>query len=279
MPKCLRNFATVVTLVVVAVWSAVSLADGPRGENKGNSLSGRKIVPTPQANEQFLKAHRELLAKARSGKIDVYFVGDSITRRWQATDYPKHRSNWEKNFYGWNAANFGWGGDRTENVLWRLQHGELDDVNPKIVVLMVGTNNISNIEHRREIPAVVDEVVHGIQEILDAIQRRAHDARIILMGITPRSASGGVDLMPAINQINDRLWEIADGERISFLNINDKLLDPGGSLRKGVTTDGLHLSNEGYQIWANALRPIFTKRLGPPASTDEAPAATGIPAG
>jgi hypothetical protein len=72
----------------------------------------------------------------------VYFVGDSIARRWGATDYPELLANWKQNFFGWNAADFGWGADRTEHMLWRLEHGELDDVRPKVIVILAGTNNV-----------------------------------------------------------------------------------------------------------------------------------------
>src|ERR1051326_1702141 len=99
-----------------------------------------KPVARTDRNSQI--AHEQLLAKARHGGIDLYFLGDSITRRWGATDYPEFLANWKQNFYGWNAANFGWGGDTTQNVLWRLENGELDGVNPKIIVLLIGTNNV-----------------------------------------------------------------------------------------------------------------------------------------
>jgi hypothetical protein len=87
-------------------------------------------------------AHQELLAKAAKGGIDVYFLGDSIVRRWGALDYPDLLANWTQNFFGWNAANFGWGADRIEHILWRLEQGELDGVHPRVVVIRPGTNNV-----------------------------------------------------------------------------------------------------------------------------------------
>ena len=97
-----------------------------------------------------MTAHAQLLEKARAGRIDVYFVGDSITRRWGATDYPDLLANWRQNFFGWNAANFGWGADRTQNILWRLENGELDGVNPKVIVMLAGTNNVGDAAGRRD---------------------------------------------------------------------------------------------------------------------------------
>src|SRR5262245_18509211 len=98
--------------------------------------------PAPRTDENSKIAHAELLQKRTKGRIDVYFVGDSITRRWGATDYPELLENWKANFFGWNAADFGWGADRVEHILWRLENGELDGVNPRVIVILAGTNNV-----------------------------------------------------------------------------------------------------------------------------------------
>src|SRR5204863_1267164 len=100
--------------------------------------------PVARTDQNSLTAHAQLLEKAKQGRVDIYFEGDSITRRWGATDYPELLANWNQNFFGWNAADFGWGADRIENILWRLSHGELDGVHPKIIVLLAGTNNLGN---------------------------------------------------------------------------------------------------------------------------------------
>ncbi len=109
----------------------------------------------------------QLLAKAKQGGIDVYFEGDSITRRWGATDYPELLANWKQNFIGWNAGDFGWGADRTQNILWRLENGELDGVNPKVVVLLAGTNNVGDHVRGRD-----EDVTRGLKAIVRVIQRR-----------------------------------------------------------------------------------------------------------
>src|SRR5262245_48140896 len=101
-------------------------------------------VAAPRTDQNSMTAHQQLLQKARTGRIDIYFEGDSITRRWGTSDeqYKHFLANWQQNFFGWNAADFGWGGDKTQNILWRLENGELDNVNPKVIVLMAGTNNV-----------------------------------------------------------------------------------------------------------------------------------------
>ncbi len=239
-------------------------------------VSPMAIQPVPRTDANSQAAHVQLLEKARKGGIDVYFEGDSITRRWGTSDtqYRDFLANWTQNFYGWNAADFGWGGDTVQNILWRLQNGELDGVNPKVIVLLAGTNNLGGKPAPDGSAAKVEEVVGGIRAILDVMRQKAPQAAIILLGITPRNGEG---MAPIIRQINVRLAGLADGKIIRYLDLNDRLASPEGSPIEGVTVDGLHLSLKGYQIWADALKPVLTELLGPPAKTDHAPPPTGDP--
>jgi lysophospholipase L1-like esterase len=234
----------------------------------------------PRTDRNSLLAHAQLVEKARQGGIDLYFAGDSITRRWGTSDtkYKDFLANWKENFYGWNAGNFGWGGDTVQNILWRLEQGELEGVHPKVIVLMAGTNNLGNIASPDRTHAKVEEVTRGVQAILESMRRQAPEATIILMGITPRNDGRmGTALMPTVDRINVGISQLADGKKTRYLNINDKLADREGKLFDGVTVDGLHLSVKGYQIWADALHPLLTELLGPPARTDHAPEPTGDP--
>jgi lysophospholipase L1-like esterase len=220
-------------------------------------------------------AHAQLLEKAKKGGIDIYFEGDSITRRWGATDYPDLLANWRQNFFGWNAGNFGWGADTTQNILWRLQTGELDGVHPKVIVLLAGTNNVGNMRAPGNDESRAAGVTRGIEAILDLMRAKAPDAVIILMGIFPRNDTPA--LMPIIDRINANLSRLGDGKKTRYLNINDKLADSSGRLFDGMSQDRLHPTLKGYQIWADSLKPIFTELLGPPAQEDHAPPPTGDP--
>jgi len=224
-------------------------------------------VPVPRTDRNSMAAHTQLVEKAKKGGIDIYFEGDSITRRWGATDYPDLLANWKRNFFGWNAADFGWGADKTQNILWRLNNGELDGVSPKIIVLLAGTNNVGN---------TVD-VSGGLQAILRVMQTKAPNATIIVTGIFPRNDN--MAFMPMIDKINDDLSKFADGKKVRYLNINGKLAGQEGKLFPGMmnAADKLHPTIKGYQVWADALRPIFTEVLGPPAEEDHAPPPTGDP--
>src|SRR5262249_1374490 len=151
------------------------------------------------------------------------FEGDSIARRWGAVDYPELLANWKQNFFGWNAADFGWGADRTQNILWRLENGELDGVNPKVVILLAGTNNLPPLSSSGEADARVEDLARSFRVILRVIQEKAPAATVIVMGIFPRNDN--MALIPLIDRINRSLSEMADGRKVRYLNINDKLAD------------------------------------------------------
>jgi lysophospholipase L1-like esterase len=231
-------------------------------------------TPVARTDSQSRTAHDQLLEKAKKGRIDVYFLGDSITRRWGATDYPDFLANWKRNFHGWNAANFGWGGDTIQNILWRLKNGELDKVNPKVIVVLAGTNNLGTAGPAGDDETKVADIAKGLKAVLDVCRERAPDAVVILIGITPRNDNPA--FMPIINKVNEQIERFA-AKKVRFLNINDKLADKKGKFLDGMSPDRLHLSVKGYQVWADALKPFFKDLLGPPAKDDLAPPPTGIP--
>ena len=236
---------------------------------------GSASLPAPRSDTNSLLAHKQLVEKARRGGIDVYFVGDSITRRWGAID-PQYRElfrNWQTNFFGWNAANFGWGGDKIENIIWRLQNGELDSVHPKVIVVLAGINNLGN---QPAPPEKIDDIVGGLKYLVEICQAKAPEATIILTAIFPRNDNMAV--VAGINEINRKMAGWVDGKRVRFVDINDRIADTSGRLLPGmVNADHLHPTVKAYQVWADALRPIFTELLGPPARTDHAPPPTGDP--
>jgi cephalosporin-C deacetylase len=233
--------------------------------------------PVARTDANSMKAHEQLLAKRSAGQIDVYFAGDSITRRWGSSDaqYADLYANWKTNFWGWNAANFAWGGDQTQHMLWRLRHGELDGVNPRIVVLMAGTNNVGRATPLGDAGARAEQVARGVSAVVREIRQRAPAATIVITGITPREDNLAV--MPVINEANRQIARLADGRSIRYININDELAFADGHLHDGMSQDGLHLTPQAYQVWADALKPIFTEILGPPAREDRAPPPTGDP--
>ena len=256
----------IAAVFVSAICGHLACAQPAEGSNRPEDQPARRT----DRNSQI--AHEQLLEKAKKGGIDIYFLGDSITRRWGATDYPEFLVNWKTNFFGWNAANFGWGADRIENMLWRLENGELDAVHPKIIVVLAGINNVGTAPGG---DAKVENITRGLRVLVKICQEKAPNAVIVLTALFPRNDNMAV--IPTINRINENLAGLADGKKLRYLNVNDKLADKDGKLFEGISRDKLHPGLKGYQVWADGLKPIFAEILGPPAKTDHAPPPTGDP--
>jgi lysophospholipase L1-like esterase len=239
-----------------------------------NLAGASAVTPVPREDANSKLAHEALVKKAKRGGIDVYFVGDSITRRWGTSDaqYKDLLANWTANFHGWNAGNFGWGADRIEHILWRLKNGELDRVNPKVIVILAGTNNVGSEPADN---ASISDIIVGMKALIGVCREKAPRATIILTAIFPRNDNLAV--MPTINQINRNFAQLAAEEGVRFLNVNERLADKNGVLFPGMMGDNLHPTVKGYQVWADGLKPLLTELLGPPAKTDHAPPPTGDP--
>ncbi|TWT31090.1 GDSL-like Lipase/Acylhydrolase [Posidoniimonas corsicana] len=260
-------------LCLAVVSTAPAAESGASSRERTLAAAARAHKAVKRTDPNSVLAHQQLLEKTKYGQIDLYFVGDSITRRWGGTDYPEYLKHWQESFHGWNAANFAWGGDNTHNILWRLRNGELDGVEPKVVVLQAGTNNLpwqgaADASH-------VDDIVTGVQAILHEFATRTPDAKIILVGLFARPQNPGA--AEAINEANKCLAELADGDAIRYLDINEGLVATDGKARPGVFSDGLHLGLPGYIVWEKALNPVLIELLGPPAKEDHAPPPTGDP--
>jgi lysophospholipase L1-like esterase len=257
-----------------------SVQVGARAEGSASEPPQPSVaVPTPRGDNNSKLAHEQLVAKAKTRGIDVYFLGDSITRRWGCSDaaWEKMLANWKQNFFGWNAGNFGWGADGIQNMLWRIQNGELEGVHPKVIVILAGTNNIGNkpAADAQASDEKVADILKGIEALVTTCREKAPKAKIILTAIFPRNDNPAV--LPEIQRVNNGIAKLADGKTLFYLNVNNKLADAEGTLFDGMTVDKLHLSVQGYQVWADGLRPLLTKFLGPPAKTDHAPPPTGDP--
>ena len=211
------------------------------------------------AIDWWLPRHRQKLEdKARmvaAGKSpQLLFIGDSITQGWEKEGAPV----WHRYYARHDALALGFGGDRTENVLWRLQNGEVDGIAPKVAVLMFGTNNTGL---RGDFPAIT---VAGIKRNLDELQQRLPHTRILLLAIFPRDATADGGARKTNEQVNALLPALADNRRVFFLNINSAFLAADGSLSKTVMPDLLHPNEHGYAIWAKAMQPRLDQLMALP---------------
>lgn len=245
-----------------------------RGGGRGPRAADDPVIQ--QGNNSDI-AHEQLLTKAKlgKGKIGVYFEGDSIMRRWGSADPgPKsegYLKNFNDNFAGWSPGDFGWGADQVQNILWRLQNGEIDDVNPKVVVFMGGTNNLN----ARMGDANAADITKGLAACFDTIHKKAPDATLVIIGILPRQPMND---LPIIKAVNANLAKMADGKKTRYIDLTDKFLDAHGDLVPGMlNSDNLHPDTNGYQAIADAVKPILTEVMGPPGTENHAPPPTGDP--
>lgn len=214
----------------------------------------RAATPVPKTERQgWMAQHDENVALARKGNIAVLFIGDSITRCWSR----EGREVWAAHYAQKQAANFGISGDCTEHVLWRLQHGELENSKPKVVVLLIGTNNLT----QNDSPA---DIAQAITAIIEEIRQRSPDSCILLVGVLPRRQDANHHDRESIREINRRLAPLHDGKHVTYLDVGGKLLQPDGSLSKEVTKDFTHLTSRGYEIFAEAINPTLEALLRKP---------------
>ncbi len=209
--------------------------------------------PMQRYNEQWWKdrwnAQNKEANNAKNAKI--VFLGDSITQGWEGPG----KAAWDKYFAPMNALNWGYSGDRTEHLIWRLQNGNIQRVSPEVAVVLIGTNNTGQ-EQR---PAA--QTAAGIKRAVDDLAWQWPDTKVILMSVFPRGATSEDPLRKLNTEINGIVKGFADGKRVHFLDINDKFLDKKGNLSKEVFPDLLHLSPAAYDIWAEALMPKLRELL------------------
>ena len=197
------------------------------------------------------KRHESFNVISKQGEAQLVFLGDSITHGWDG----KGKAVWEKNWAPLKAANFGIGGDRTEHVLWRLNQGELEGLKPKVVVLMIGTNNTGKEKDGRP-RNTIPEIIEGVTAVVAEIRTRLPDSKILLLGIFPR---GNIDdpQRGQVAVINTALAKLDDGRKVKYLDIGPEFLEADGTLPRSIMPDLLHPNEQGYQIWAAAMNPTL----------------------
>ncbi len=204
----------------------------------------------PKYPQAWLKFHEQHLQLTRKRQINVAFLGDSITQDWK-----KHKSLWRQHYGKYGAANFGIGGDRTQQILWRIDQGLFDHMQPQVVVLNIGVNNLLGN------PSEANRIAAGIEKIVATIRDKSPQTKILLLGIFPTGQQPNTPIRKKIQAINTRLAKLDNGKSIYFLDIGSEFLATDGSIKKKMMPDYLHLSRQGYQIWVNSMRRQFTEIL------------------
>jgi beta-glucosidase len=203
----------------------------------------------PSLSAQFAQKHQANLEVARLGEANLLFMGDSITDFWRNPDGNfAGKPVLDKYFGQWKVANYGIAGDTTQGVLYRLNDGEGKGINPKAIMLMIGTNNTGRNS--------AGEIAEGVGAVVLSLQNSFPDARILLLGIFPR-ANPGDAVRATIADINKTIQKLDDGKKVFYLDIGAGFLDASGAIPKDVMSDALHPTGKGYEIWAKAvIEPI-----------------------
>lgn len=241
--RTLLSLALAISLSLIASAQTTPLSDASQ--------------PAPKAgNAGFFELHESFLARGKAGPVGILFLGDSITYGWRKAPHI-----WEHYYGKYQPANFGIGGDRTQHVLWRMDNGELDGIHPKVVVLMIGTNNTGS--------NTAAEIAAADRKIVAELREKLPETKILLLGIFPRgprwARNGNPDpwdeKMAIIRTVNEDLARLDDGEHVRYLNINRAFFDDAGHIPHIIMPDQLHPNAAGYQLWAEAMDPLLTEMM------------------
>ena len=219
-------------------------------------------TPAPRYGDYWIDRQRQINERIRQGSVDVLFVGDSIMRGWEGVvvgpdgriHHEPGQAVWDKYYAKRNAVNEGINGDKTQNILWRLDHGNADGISPKLSIVMVGTNNYRSYTAE----AISDGIVAVVKKLLDKFPK----SKVLLIAIFPRGAEPSQVRVKLARASELAAARIADGDKVHYMDIASKFLADDGTLSPDIMPDGLHPNEKGYRIWAEAIEPKVRELLG-----------------
>ena len=225
-------------------------------QTQNDELEPEKVdasLPTFRDDEHFIERHETFLKWIKEEPIGLLFLGDSITRRWV-----DNLDLWNQYFAQYDPINFGVGGDALQNVLWRIQNGQLDNISPKVLVLLIGTNNVPTNSGA--------EIAAAMRKVITVIRSKLPDTIILLHTIFPRgpqrpeiATEENPYYMDIVNTANKEIVEFADGDIVRLVDIGDRFLDEAGNIDTTLMPDQLHLVAPGYVIWGDVLQELLAE--------------------
>lgn len=229
-------------ILVPAVWKVVERLNRPVGPTTGGE-------PWPGDEPVWHTRHAEFIADSQNGGYDVVCLGDSLTWGWD-----DHRDVWAERVTRRRTTFHAIGGETTNGLLWRIDHGELDGLDPKLVVLLIGSNN-------RWVKDDPDDIAGGVAAVVGRLRERLPRANVLLLGLLPQGWTADASSRPVFAEVNRRLAAFDSGP-VSVRDVGGCLLEPDGRLSQATSTDGTHLSRGGYERLADALGPLVRERVG-----------------
>jgi lysophospholipase L1-like esterase len=247
-------------------------ADAPKTGDKPAAATGDKpktqpAKPKPPADQPsikgnpddpkngFLGRHEGFLKdlKAKEGKVDLLLVGDSITDGWRGAGKEPLEKAWGSKM---SVYNIGIGGDQTQHVIWRLDHGEVEGISPKVAMVMIGTNNLGGYPN--------EEIVAGITKIVHQLNEKLPHTKVLLLGVFPRGRQATDPNRARIKAINEQIAKLDDGgKKVKYLDIAPAFLAPDGTIPMDAMPDkgALHPGAKGYQMWVDAVQPTLDELM------------------
>ncbi len=239
------RFRLVLALMVCAA-SLSSARIAPADEKKLSPT----VVPASREDDWWQKRHNQMNERVKKGNVDLLFIGDSITQGWEGAG----KEVWSKYYEKRNAVNLGIGGDRTQHVLWRLEHGNIDGIKPKAAVLMIGTNNSGT-----DTP---EHIAEGVAAIVGKLRKALPETKILVLAIFPRGKDDQDPKRQVNMKANESIAKLADNKSVFYQDLANDFLEDDRALSKKIMPDLLHLSQGGYEIWAQAIEPTLVTLLG-----------------
>ena len=235
------------------VWFVIALLAMPcllhaQGTSGEVASPNDAVVPVPRSGS-WMNRHEQMNRRVAEGDVDLIFVGDSITQGWEGAG----RTVWEKYYGDRNAVNLGISGDRTQHVLWRLENGNVEGISPKLAVVMIGTNNAQ--------PNTPAQTIEGVTAVVKSLREKLPKTKILLLAIFPRGTNDNDPLRKKNAEVNQAISKLHDGRWVFYLDINQKFLEPDGTLTREIMGDRLHPGATGYEIWAEAIEPMVVKLM------------------
>jgi lysophospholipase L1-like esterase len=236
--------------VLLLLSSSAALADDAvKTAPKPAQAPDSESVTPESRNGGWMKRHDTINAHVKPGDAQLLMIGDSITQGWEGNG----REVWQKYYGNRHAVNLGIGGDRTQHVLWRLDHGNIDGIHPKLAVLMIGTNNSG-----RNTP---EQIAAGVRAIVEKLRTSLPTTKVLVLAIFPRGKDEQDRLRKVNEAANEQIAKLADGQNVFYLDIGKKFLNEDGTLSREIMPDLLHLSPRGYEIWASSIEPTVVRLM------------------
>jgi lysophospholipase L1-like esterase len=243
-----NRITSTLLLAIVATCATVASAQAPAARAAKKVAS--TVQPAPRTNAWWQKRQEQLNANVAKGGAQLLMIGDSITQGWEGSG----KEVWKKYYDNRHAVNLGIGGDQTQHVLWRLEHGNLDGIHPKLAVLMIGTNNSGS--------NTPDQIAAGVRAIVEKLRSSVPETKVLVLAIFPRGPKPDNNLRKVNEAANEEISKLADNQNVYYLDIGKKFLKPDGTLTKDIMPDLLHLSPQGYEIWASSIEPMVSRLMG-----------------